>query len=101
MGKSGNFFRGGRGSFVRYAVIVTLLFILWAGFLRRDSMLGWVKARMEFRAQEKEKARYRHEIEEMEEHVRALTEDLDSLEQFARETYRFHAPDEEVFIDNK
>lgn len=101
MGKFGKFWSDGRGSFLRYAVIVTLLFILWAGFLRKDSMRGWVRARVEYRAQEKEKARYTREIEEMERRVRVLTEDLDSLEQFARETYRFHAPGEEVFIDNK
>ena len=101
MGKFRNIWDGRHGSFVKYAIFATLLFILWAGFLRKDSVRSWVKARMEFRSQEKEKAQYRQEIELMEHKMKVLSEDLDSLEQFARETYRFHAPGEEVFIDEK
>lgn len=101
MGKFRNMGNGMKGSFIRYVILITLIFALWAGLLRKDSVRGWVKARIDFHSQEKEKAQLRREIEQMEHTVRVLTEDLDSLEQFARETYRFHAPDEEVFIDNK
>ena len=42
--------------------------------------------------------KYRSEIDEMDAEIRALTDSRDSLEKFARETYHFAAPGEDVYI---
>ena len=43
-------------------------------------------------------ARLKAEIKDMDAEFKALTENKDSLEKFARETYHFAAPGDDVYI---
>ena len=85
-------------SFIRYAIVATCLFVLMVGFLNQNNIVRWVKAGIEIRHQEKQILRYSEEIDEMEEHIHALTSSKDSLERYAREEFNFAEPGDDVFI---
>ena len=81
-----------------FVIVVTTLVALWLLFFAHNSVLNWVRAKVEVKNQEKEIARLRTEIEAMDGEIRQLSTDRDSLEKFARETYHFAAPGEDVYI---
>lgn len=81
-----------------FVIVVTTLVALWLLFFAHNSVLNWVRAQVEVKNQEKEIARLRTEIEAMDGEIRQLSTDRDSLEKFARETYHFAAPGEDVYI---
>ena len=66
----------------------------------QDSVLAWVKTAIEVRGQEKEMARLQSEIEDMDSRIDNLTSNRDSIETYARETYHFAAPGDDVYIDD-
>lgn len=84
-------------SFLRYASIITVLALIFL-FLKRDSIIRWVESGMENRAQRKVIERLREENRLLEDSIRFLTEERDSLEKFARERYLFTEPGEQVYI---
>ena len=53
---------------------------------------------MEEKNQQKEMARLKQEIEEMDREIKNLRDNPDTLEAFARETYHFAAPGDDVYI---
>ena len=63
-----------------------------------NTVIHWVKAKMDIIAQEKEIEQYRNDLKEMEERINMLKTDRDTLEKFAREQYYFTAPGEDVYI---
>lgn len=81
-----------------FVIIVTLVVALWLLFFAHNSVLNWIRASVEEKAQQAEIARLKTEIEEMERETEALRNNPDSLETFARETYHFAAPGDEVYI---
>lgn len=81
-----------------FVIVVTTIVALWLLFFAHNSVLNWVRAQVEVKNQEKEIARLRTEIEAMDGEIRQLSTDRDSLEKFARETYHFAAPGEDVYI---
>ncbi|MGN0202791.1 MAG: septum formation initiator family protein [Candidatus Cryptobacteroides sp.] len=85
-------------SFIRYAVVITAAFILFLGFFNQNNIVRWVKAGFEIRRQEKQIEQYTREIEEMDGRIRSLTSSKDSLERFARETFLFAEPGDDVFV---
>ena len=90
--------RSDHNYFLPFVLIVTAVVALWLLFFSHSSVLNWVRARMEIRRQESQMEQYRREIDEMDAEIRALTDSRDSLEKFARETYHFAAPGEDVYI---
>lgn len=81
-----------------FVIVVTTLVALWLLFFAHNSVLNWVRAQVEVKNQEKEIVRLRTEIEAMDGEIGQLSTDRDSLEKFARETYHFAAPGEDVYI---
>ena len=81
-----------------FVIVVTVLAALWLLFLSHSSVLNWVRANLEIQRQERQMDKYRSEIDAMDAEIRALTDSKDSLEKFARETYHFAAPGEDVYI---
>ena len=71
---------------------------LWLLFLSHSSVLNWVRANWEIQRQERRMDQLRSDIDAMNEEIEALTNSRDSLEKFARETYHFAAPGEDVYI---
>jgi len=90
--------RSDHNYFLPFVIIVTVGAALWLLFFSHSSVLNWVRANIEIRRQERQMDKYRSEIDEMDAEIRALTDSRDSLEKFARETYHFAAPGEDVYI---
>ena len=88
--------RSDHNYFIPFVIIVTAIVAVVLLFLSHNSVLNWVKATMEVKSQEKEMARLKEEIKAMDAEYKALTENKDSLESFARETYHFAAPGDDV-----
>lgn len=99
MGKLKEIWNGEHRSFVRYASVITVFFIIYTGFLGKDSILRWVRASFELRSQRRQIERYQKEIDAMDAQIRMLSNDRDSLEEFARENFSFAAPGDDVYID--
>jgi cell division protein FtsB len=99
MGKLREIWNGEHKGFVRYATVVTLAFLLYVGFISPDSILRWVKSGIQLHQQEQQIEMYREQIKEMDDQVRLLSTDRDSLEDFAREHFRLAAPGEDVYLD--
>ena len=81
-----------------FVIVVTAVVALWLLFFAHNSVLNWVKASVEEKNQEAEMARLQAEIEEMDREIDNLRNNRDSLESFARETYHFAAPGDDVYI---
>ena len=90
--------RSDHNYFLPFVLIVTALVALWLLFFSHSSVLNWVRARWEIDRQERQMEQYRKGIEEMDAEIQSLTRSRDSLEQFARETYHFAAPGEDVYL---
>ena len=90
--------RSDHNYFIPFVIIVTAIVAVFLLFLSHNSVLNWVKATIEVKQQEKEMARLKQEIDQMDNEFKALTTDKDSLESFARESYHFAAPGDDVYI---
>ena len=102
MGKIGNKIKeewyGPHKSFIRYATYATAAFLVFECFISDDSLLRWAKAGIEIRQQKAQIQKYRDEIAKMDKQVRMLSNDRDTLEEFARSTFHFSQPDEDVYL---
>ena len=83
---------------VPFVIVSTTLVALWLLFFAHNSVISWIGATVEERNQEKEMARLQREIEEIDREIQNLRNNPDTLETFARETYHFAAPGDDVYI---
>ena len=90
--------RSDHNYFLPFVIVITALAALWLLFLSHSSVLNWVRANWEIQRQERQMDKLRSDIDAMDAEIRSLTGDKDSLEKFARETYHFAAPGEDVYI---
>ena len=90
--------RSDHNYFLPFVLIVTAVVALWLLFFSHSSVLNWVRASLEIKRQERQMERYRSEIDAMDAEIQSLTNSRDSLEKFARETYHFAAPGDDVYI---
>ena len=81
-----------------FVIVVTAVVALWLLFFANNSVLNWIKASVEEQSQEAEMARLQAEIDEMDREIDNLRNNRDSLESFARETYHFAAPGDDIYI---
>lgn len=86
-----------RRSFWRYAAVLTALALLFL-FLKRDNLVRWIQAGMEIRSQQAQIEALEEGNRLLEDSIRFLTSDRDSLEKFAREKYHFAQKGDDVFI---
>ena len=90
--------RSDHNYFVPFVIVITAVAALWLLFFSHSSVLNWVRARWEINRQERQMEEYRKGIEEMDAEIQSLTRSRDSPEKFARETYHFAAPGEDVYL---
>ena len=90
--------RSDHNYFLPFVIIITAVAALWLLFFSHSSVLNWVRANWEIQRQERRMDQLRSDIDAMNEEIEALTNSRDSLEKFARETYHFAAPGEDVYI---
>lgn len=83
---------------IPFVVVVTAVVALWLLFFAHNSVLSWIRAALEVRSQEKEMLQLQQEIGQMDQEIDQLYNQRDSLERFARETYHFAAPGDDVYI---
>lgn len=83
---------------IPFVIVVTTVVALWLLFFAHNSVLNWVRASMELKRQEAEISRMSGEIKEMERQIDDLRNNRDTLESFARGTYHFAAPGDDVYI---
>ena len=81
-----------------FVIVVTTVVAMWLLFFAHNSVLNWIRASTEEQNQEAEMARLQEEIKEMDREIENLRNNRDSLESFARETYHFAAPGDDVYI---
>ena len=90
--------RSDHNYFLPFVLVITALAAVWLLFLSHSSVLNWIRANVEIQRQERQMEKYRSEIAERDAEIQALTNSRDSLEKFARETYHFAAPGEDVYL---
>ena len=90
--------RSDHNYFLPFVIIITAVAALWLLFFSHSSVLNWVRANWEIQRQERQMDQLRRDIDAMDAEIQALTNSRDSLEKFARETYHFAAPGDDVYI---
>ena len=90
--------RSDHNYFLPFVIIITAVAALWLLFFSHSSVLNWVRANWEIQRQERQMDQLRRDIDAMDTEIRSLTNSRDSLEKFARETYHFAAPGDDVYI---
>lgn len=89
--------RAEQRSFLRFAVVVTVLTILFL-FLRTDNVVRWIQAGFTLRTQERQIEALQTDNARLDMEIRMLSSDRDTLETFARENFFFAAPGDDVYI---
>ena len=90
--------RSDHNYFLPFVIIITAVAALWLLFFSHSSVLNWVRANWEIQRQERQMDQLRRDIDAMDAEIRSLTNSRDSLENFARETYHFAAPGDDVYL---
>lgn len=91
-------FKGPHRRFAWFVVVVTAVFLLLWIVGPGNTFIHWAKAGMEIRRQEKMIREYERQNEAMDERIKMLKNDKDTLEKFAREHFNFAVPGEDVYI---
>ena len=97
-GKIKDAYRGPRRKFVWFVTLATAVFLFVWIVGPGNTIIHWVGAGLETRRQERMIEQYRQVNLEMENRLRMLKNDQDTLEKFAREQFRFAVPGEDVYI---
>lgn len=84
-------------SFLRYAAIATFLCLVFL-CLKRDSLITWISAGISLKQQHDYIESLEDSNEALLEKIQVLTTNRDSLERYARETYQFTAPGDDLYI---
>ena len=84
-------------SFVRYAIVATLVCVLFL-CVKKDSLITWIGAGVTLNRQHRQVESYEKENAALRQRIESLTTDRDSLETFARERLQFAAPGDDVYI---
>ena len=85
-------------SFVRYAIVSTVIFLLFICVVKRDNLFRWIEAGLTIHRQEKQMEYYEADIARLKDELNSLTTDRDTLEKFAREKFLFAEPGEDVYV---
>lgn len=98
LGKFKDIFQDERKRFFWIVGICTVVFIFFKLIGPGGTITHWIKAKNEIARQEKQMEEYRRGIEAMDKDINELKTNKDSLEKFAREQFKFAAPDEDVYL---
>ena len=91
-------FTGERRKFAWFVAVVFVVFVFSWMFGRGNTVFHWINAKREVRRQEAQIEEYKRQIEEMDGSIDQRVTDLDTLEKFGREQYKFAAPGEDVYV---
>lgn len=100
-GKVKSVYTGERRKFAWFVTVVLVVFVFSWMFGRGNTIFHWIDAKREIRRQEAQIEEYKRQIEEMDGSIDQRVTDLDTLEKFAREQYRFSEEGEDVYVIEK
>ena len=66
---------GEHGSFFKYAIVATVVFLVLMTFINQDNFIRWMGAKVELKTQARQIEQYRKEIDQMERRIDLLTHD--------------------------
>ena len=98
MGKIKDIYRGPHRNFAWFATITTGLFLVFWLVGSGNTFIHWAKAGAEIRRQKKLIRTYEMQNAEMEQRIKMIKTDRDTLEKFAREHFNFAVPGEDVYV---
>ena len=98
MKKLKEIFQGEHRTFRIFLAIATAIFVFIWVVGPGNTVIHWIKAKMDINAQEKAIEQYNADIEEMDKRINMLKNDKDTLEKFAREQFNFAALGEDVYV---
>lgn len=87
-----------RSPLARWIIWSTVAFLLLICLSRTGNIFRWAQAGFTLRRQHRQIELYQDEIRALDEKVRSLSTNRDTLEQFAREQFHFAEPGEDVYI---
>ena len=83
---------------LKYVLWSTVAFLVIILFFRHDNLFRWIGAEFTIRKQEKQIEWYNKEISELDKQIEAMSTDRDTLEKYARETFLFAEPGDDVYL---
>lgn len=98
MGKIKDIFTGEYKRLAWFVVLATLAFLVWQLVGPGNNLARWMETRREITRQERQMQEYRDEIDAMDQDIKELETNRDTLEKFAREQFGFAVPGEDVYI---
>lgn len=84
-------------SFIRFAIIATLLALVFL-IVRKDGIVRWIQAGITVHKQQKQMEYLQEKNASLDEKIKMLSTNRDSLERYARETYFFASEGDDVYI---
>ncbi|MBQ9660125.1 MAG: septum formation initiator family protein [Bacteroidales bacterium] len=84
-------------SFLRYAIIATAGFLLFM-LLKKDNLVNWVQAGFTLQRQHRQIELLQEENERLDQKIRMMKGNRDTLERYAREQFYFAEPGDDVYI---
>lgn len=84
-------------SFFRYAMVATVLFLLFL-FLKKDNIITWVQAGFTLKQQDRQIENLERDNAALDEKIRMMKGNRDTLERYAREQFYFAEPGDDVYI---
>jgi len=85
-------------SFVRFAILLTALTVLFL-CLRKDNVFRWIYAGFTLRKQQRQIEAVEADNARLDKQIHMLSTDRDTLEKFARESFLFASPGDDVFVE--
>lgn len=90
-----------KSSLFKYVTWSSAAFLVIVCFLLHDNLFNWLHAGFVIRQQRKQIERYEAEIKELDRQIESMSTDRDTLEKFARETFLFAEPGDDVYVVGK
>lgn len=90
--------KGEHSGFWKFAVLSVVALLILLIISPGNNLIHWAQARIEISRQEKRIQYYETEIAAMNDSIRLLRSNRDSLEKYARETFHFAAPGDDVYL---
>jgi len=85
-------------SFRRYAAVLTIFAAIFL-FVKRDNIVRWIQSGVVLARQERQIKAYEEDNARLDREIRMMSTDKDTLEKFARETFGFAAPGDDVYVE--
>ena len=98
LGKIKDIFTGEYKRLAWFVVLATFAFLVWQLVGPGNNLARWMETRREIARQERQMQEYRDEIDAMDQDIKELETNRDTLEKFAREQFGFAVPGEDVYI---